>query len=399
MCKRVFVGLYGVLWFLFGAIYVFPAQAEATHITKIRLGQHSGGKTRIVAELTDKVAYSYFALSDPYRLVIDLPVIVCDKDIGDLTALGDVLRIRCGRFTADKSRLVIDAKNAFIVEKAFILSPQGGENYRLVFDIKSTDRQTFAREMKKLRANMPAPPKPQTPKPVAIAKTPNKLPVIILDPGHGGVDPGAQGRRRTKEKEVVLAFAKELRKQLNATKRFKVYLTRDTDIYIPLRERVKFARDRNADLFISLHADALKRRNVRGMSFYTLSENASDQEAGELAQKENRSDIIAGVDLDEQSEQVTKILIDLVQRDTKNLSAQFTRNLIDHARLSTRLLERPHRFAGFRVLKAPDVPSVLIELGFLTNISDEKQLRSSKWRRKIAASLRDAIIDYFKAQT
>ena len=196
---------------------------------------------------------------------------------------------------------------------------------------------------------------------------------------------------------MTLAFSQEFARQLRNTGKYEVYLTRSRDIYIPLRQRVNIARKHQADLFISIHADAIKRKSVRGMSIYTLSETASDKEAAALARKENRSDIIVGIDFDDQPPEVADILIDLAQRETKNLSVKFANLVVKNARGSTRLLERTHRFAGFRVLKAPDVPSVLIELGFLTNRSDEKQLRSASWRRKIAKSLAKSIDGFFSS--
>ena len=201
---------------------------------------------------------------------------------------------------------------------------------------------------------------------------------------------------RSREKDIVLAFSKELVRQLKATRRYDVYLTRSTDIYIPLRQRVQIARNRKADLFISIHADAIKKKNIRGLSVYTLSEKASDREAAALARKENQSDIIAGVDFGDQLPEVANILIDLAQRDTKNASVKFAESLISSARGKTLLLDRTHRFAGFRVLKAPDVPSVLVELGFITNRTDEKQLTSNKWRRRVATGMVDAIDNFFR---
>jgi N-acetylmuramoyl-L-alanine amidase len=182
---------------------------------------------------------------------------------------------------------------------------------------------------------------------------------------------------------------------LRATGRYDVYLTRDKDIFIPLRERVQIARAHNADLFISIHADSIAKNDVRGMSVYTLSETASDKEAAELARKENLSDVIAGIDFQGESKEVTGILIDLAQRETKNYSVRFAKSVVDYARHSTSLLEPTHRFAGFVVLKAPDVPSVLVELGFLTNRADERQLTSPKWRTNVANSFVKAVDRYF----
>ncbi|WP_421860908.1 N-acetylmuramoyl-L-alanine amidase family protein [Parvibaculum sp.] len=219
--------------------------------------------------------------------------------------------------------------------------------------------------------------------------------VVVIDAGHGGVDPGTHGRSGVQEKEVVLAFAKQLGDELRASGRYEVHLTRESDIFIPLRERVAIARRHKADLFISVHADALQKSSVRGMSIYTLSETSSDKEAAALARKENQSDVIAGLDLEGESPEVTGILIDLAQRETKNYSSRFARTVVDYASQKTRTLDPAHRFAGFVVLKAPDVPSVLIELGFLTNPEDEKQLTSPAWRATMAKTLSRSIDRYF----
>ncbi|MEQ9152960.1 MAG: N-acetylmuramoyl-L-alanine amidase, partial [Parvibaculum sp.] len=174
-----------------------------------------------------------------------------------------------------------------------------------------------------------------------------------------------------------------------------VHLTRDSDIFLPLRERVAIARRHKADLFISVHADAIEKPTVRGMSVYTLSETSSDKEAAALARKENQSDVIAGLDLQGESPEVTGILIDLAQRETKNYSSRFAKSVVDYASQKTRTLDPAHRFAGFVVLKAPDVPSVLVELGFLTNPEDEKQLTSATWRATMAKTLSRAVDRYF----
>ena len=197
------------------------------------------------------------------------------------------------------------------------------------------------------------------------------------------------------EKDVVLAFGRELARRLRDSGRYDVYMTRDKDFFIPLRERVAIARRRKADLFISVHADSIAKSDVRGMSVYTLSETASDNEAAALARKENLSDAIAGIDFQGESPEVAGILIDLAQRETKNYSARFAKSVVDYARHSTTLLEPTHRFAGFVVLKAPDVPSVLVELGFLTNGTDEKRLVSPKWRTSVATSFVRAVDRYF----
>ena len=366
--------------------------------------------TRVVVEFTEAVDYKLFTLSSPYRAVIDLPE--TKWDIPDtIQDKGLVSGVRFGSFKPGQGRIVVDLRGPVNVHKHFLLPPTVAiKNHRLVIDFEPATIATF-RQMKPAvsqtqTASIPAPdfqPTP-TPQPQFSAPTGEFTPkprprktrkIIVIDPGHGGLDPGALGTR-SREKDIVLAFSKELVRQLKATRRYDVYLTRSSDIYIPLRQRVQIARNRNADLFISIHADAIKKKNIRGLSVYTLSEKASDREAAALAKKENQSDIIAGVDFGDQLPEVTNILIDLAQRDTKNASVKFAESLISSARGKTLLLDRTHRFAGFRVLKAPDVPSVLVELGFITNRTDEKQLSSSKWRRRVATGMVEAIDNYFR---
>ena len=366
--------------------------------------------TRVVVEFTEAVDYKLFTLSSPYRAVIDLPE--TNWDIPDtIRDKGLVSGVRFGSFKPGQGRIVVDLRGPVNVHKHFLLPPTVAiKNHRLVIDFEPATIATF-RQMKPAvtktqTTSIPAPDFQPTPTPQTQFSAPageftpkprprKTLKIIVIDPGHGGLDPGALGTR-SREKDIVLAFSKELVRQLKATRRYDVYLTRSSDIYIPLRQRVQIARNRNADLFISIHADAIKKKNIRGLSVYTLSEKASDREAAALAKKENQSDIIAGVDFGDQLPEVTNILIDLAQRDTKNASVKFAESLISSVRGKTLLLDRTHRFAGFRVLKAPDVPSVLVELGFITNRTDEKQLSSSKWRRRVTTGMVEAIDNYFR---
>ena len=219
---------------------------------------------------------------------------------------------------------------------------------------------------------------------------------IVLDAGHGGVDPGTIGIGGTLEKNVTLPMVLELRRQLLATGRYKVVLTRDRDIFIPLHERVAIARAARADLFISIHADSIHNSQERGATVYTLSDTASDAEAAAEAARENRSDIIAGVDLSHENKEVTSILIDLAQRESMNRSVTFASLLVKEIGKQAPLIaEKPHRFAGFVVLKAPDVPSALIELGYLSNGRDERLLTEPRQRAKVASAIIHAIDLYF----
>jgi N-acetylmuramoyl-L-alanine amidase len=223
------------------------------------------------------------------------------------------------------------------------------------------------------------------------------MPIIVIDSGHGGKDPGTIGTfARTKEKNLTLSYAKELGKQLINTKRYKVYLTRDDDNFIPLHKRVQIARKKKADLFISLHANAIGDSQVAGFSIYTLSEKSSDKQAELLAQKENRVDIINGMNFSGASQDIMKTLIDLSQRDSMNGSARFANIAIKSIKSSEiNILQNTHRFAGFAVLTAPDMISVLIELGYLSSKEEEKLLNSLTYKRKVAESLTKAIDEYF----
>ena len=192
-----------------------------------------------------------------------------------------------------------------------------------------------------------------------------------------------------------MGFARELKDQLEKTGDYRVVLTRDRDTFVRLRQRIAIAREADADLFISLHADKMQNSRVRGASIYTLSERASDVEAAQLAAKENKSDLIAGVDLDGQSDEVASILIDLAQRETMNRSADLAKNLVDELSKTTRMIRNSHRFAGFAVLKAPDVPSVLIELGYMSNPAEEQLLNQPRHQKRVAAGLVKGINRYF----
>lgn len=376
-------------------LLITPTAFAAGQVKDIRLGV-SDARTRVVLDLGNKVDFDIFLLDNPRRVVVDLPSLAWPSKTPKADGL--VKNIRFGQFSDNKSRLVIDLTKPAKVAKSFLLDKSSGLPHRLVLDLVTSSSSDFRSQVAKDRAAKRKSAKKTAPPPVFSPRPKSQKrgkPIIVLDAGHGGVDPGAHGAK-AREKHVTLTFTRELAKQLRSTGRYKVYLTRNRDIYIPLRQRVNIARKHNADLFVSIHADAIKRKSVRGMSIYTLSETASDKEAAALARKENQSDIIAGIDFADQPAEVADILIDLAQRETKNLSVKFANLVVENARGKTRLLERTHRFAGFRVLKAPDVPSVLIELGFLTNRSDEKQLLNSKWRRGVAGAVVNSIDAFFK---
>ncbi|MGB8274486.1 MAG: N-acetylmuramoyl-L-alanine amidase, partial [Alphaproteobacteria bacterium] len=378
-----------------------PAAATPA-VTEARIGEHPD-KTRFVLDLTQPVSYRIFMLADPYRVVIDLPEVDWTVPQGQAdSGRGLIKGYRVGLFAPGTWRIVLDAAGPVRVKKAFLLDPREGHQYRFVLDLESVTREAFLAELKSApKAAEPAPrlAEPAREAPPPAPKLPQKK-IIALDPGHGGVDPGARSRSGVYEKDLTLDMAKELKRQLEATGRYHVVLTRDRDIFLRLRERIAIARAAGAELFISLHADIIADEKIRGLSVYTLSENASDEEAELLASKENKADIIAGIDLSSESPEVTNILIDLAQRETMNHSANLAEFAVGELSREVKLLGRSHRFAGFAVLKAPDVPSVLVELGYLSNRDEERLLRNPAYRARLSAALVRGIDRYFSwAQT
>ena len=227
------------------------------------------------------------------------------------------------------------------------------------------------------------------------AKTAVKTHLVVLDPGHGGVDPGAIGYSGVYEKDIALATARELGRVLEASKRYRVQLTREDDEFVPLQDRVARAHSAGAELFVSIHADALPDAGTRGASVFTLSERASDREAAELAARENKADLIAGIDLSRHEPVVSEILLDLARRQTNNLSIRLARDMVLELGREVRLLNNTHRSAGFAVLKAPDIPSALVELGCLSNKDEDRLLQQASYQRRLASGLARSINDYF----
>jgi N-acetylmuramoyl-L-alanine amidase len=227
------------------------------------------------------------------------------------------------------------------------------------------------------------------------AKGPRKPHLVVLDPGHGGVDPGAIGFSGAYEKDIALATAREVARQLEASRRYRVQMTRSGDEFVPLQDRVAFAHAAGGELFLSIHADALPNSGVRGASVFTLSEKASDKEAAELAARENKADLIAGIDLSRHEPVVSEILFDLARRQTNNLSIRLARELVSELGREVPLLNHSHRSAGFVVLKAPDIPSALVELGCLSNREEERLLQQPAYQRKLATGLVRSVNDYF----
>ncbi|SDU17321.1 N-acetylmuramoyl-L-alanine amidase [Stappia sp. ES.058] len=387
-----------IVWLGTAAVSV---QAESDVVAVARDARLAGDelRTRFVMDLSKPVEFAVSTLSDPYRVVIDLPQVSFDLDpVAGREGRGLVSDWRFGLFAAGKSRIVIDATAPVSVDKVFVLPPVSDQPARFVIDLVKTTRSAFLNEVAETAAEARA-------RSAAVARKGDRLkpqadasrPLIVLDPGHGGLDTGATGAGGTLEKAVVLDFALLLRDKLKQSGRYDVRMTRDTDVFIPLRERVKIARGHQADLLVSVHADSVRigRSQVRGAGVYTLSETASDAIAEALAERENRSDVIAGIDLADEPDDVTDILIDLARMETKKFSYFFARTLVDELRGSAELVKNPHRSAGFRVLTAHDVPSALVELGYLSHKLDEKLMATDAWRDRMSGAIVAAIDRYF----
>ena len=388
------------------------AEAQSPAVTAARIAGDET-RTRFIADLTGSLGFNVYILPDPFRAIVDLPELSfkLPQGIGG-AGRGLVRAYRYGRLERNRARIVMDLTGPALIEKSFLVEPRDGQPARMVIDLVATDHATFAKlelpqegeakseEVPTPRQKPPSASPPNDELTASIASKAaeddaNRRKVIVLDPGHGGLDPGASSRSGTLEKDVVLAFAKAVKDGLDLTQRYTVLLTRDGDTFISLADRVRFARKHRADLMIAIHADALRGPTVRGATVYTLSETASDAEAQALADKENGVDILAGVRLADDNEEIAGILIDLAQRETKNSSVFLARKLVRQLKPVTLLTGRPHRSAGFRVLKAPDVPSVLIELGYLSSRPDERLLTSADWRRKTAKATVAAVDSFF----
>jgi N-acetylmuramoyl-L-alanine amidase len=357
-----------------------------------------------VVEISDPVTLRAFTLANPNRVVLDMPAV--QWHLGDAprpSGNGAVRAYRYGQFRSGNSRFVIDLNKPVALGTPRVIPPTGGYGYRFVIDLTPASQDDFNRtagwpdDLKAREAaaeQLASLPPALSPMPTA------EKHVVVIDPGHGGIDSGTSGVNGLMEKDLVLDEALRLGRELVRRANYTVHLTRDSDVYIPLTERTRVARSWHADLFISLHADSNPDSSVNGLSIYTLSEKGSDREAAALARKENQSDVIAGVDLGGGNSSVAPILIDLAQRDTMNRSSRFAAGAVNMLTSATDILTRqPHRAAAFVVLKAPDVPAVLIELGYLSNATDAGQMNTVRWRNGVAAAIAGAVDRYFAPAT
>jgi N-acetylmuramoyl-L-alanine amidase len=372
-------------------------------------------RTRFVLDLDGKIQLRAFTLADPYRVVVDIPQVSFRLPPGvGAAGRGLIKAFRYGMVMPGGSRIVFDLTGPAKIANAHVLEAANGQPARLVLELEEVDRTAFVQslaaadrpelrpaiaevavaaadaKLAALPAEAAAPPKALPP--------PDPRPVVVIDPGHGGADNGTQAGGES-EKNLVLGFGLALRERIEKGGKYRVVMTRTDDTFIPLDERVRIARNQSAALLVSIHADALPRGegDAQGATIYILSDRASDAQAERLAETENKSDAIGGVNLTEEPTDVADILIDLVQRETRTFSSRFARLLMGEMKSTVRMHKRPLKSAGFRVLKAPDVPSVLVELGYVSNKGDLEHLVSETWRSRTVGSMAQAI-DVFLAK-
>jgi N-acetylmuramoyl-L-alanine amidase len=360
-------------------------------------------QTRFVLDLDKPIAHRAFALADPYRIVIDIPQVSFQLPAGvGIAGRGLIKAFRYGLVMPGGSRIVFDLTGPAKIANSYVLEAANGQPPRLVLELTEVDRTAFMQSLAseprpELRPAVADAKAVQPAAPAKPAGPPDNRPVIVIDPGHGGPDNGTQaGGSDFMEKNLVLTFGLALRDRIEKSGKYRVVMTRDEDTFIALDERVRIARIQSAALFVSIHADALPKGegDAQGATIYTLSEKASDAKAERLAEAENRSDSIAGVTISEEPA-VTDILIDLAQRETRTFSNRFARLVVGEMKTTARMHKHPLKSAGFRVLKAPDVPSVLIELGYVSNKDDLQQLMSENWRSKTVGAVAKAIDGFF----
>ncbi len=357
--------------------------------------------------LDKPIQFRAFTLADPYRVVMDIPQVDfrLPAEAGT-TGRGLIQAFRYGLVMPGGSRIVFDLTGPARIAKSYVLDAANGQPPRLVLELEQVDRTGFVQSLAaesrpELRpaiavaADPVVATKAAVPEPAAPA-VPDSRPVVVIDPGHGGVDNGTQAGGEN-EKDLVLGFGLALRDRIEKAGKYRVVMTREDDTFIPLADRVTIARNQSAALFVSIHADALPagEGDAQGATIYTLSDKASDAEAERLAEAENRADAIGGVKLTEEPTEVADILIDLVRRETRTFSNRFARQLMNEMKTTVRMHKRPLKSAGFKVLKGPDVPSVLVELGYASNKDDLEHMKSENWRARTVGSMAQAIDVFF----
>ena len=356
--------------------------------------QVEGDRTEFRVTLSEPVEASAHLMEGPDRVIVDLPEVAFHLAAENGKKRdGLIASYRYGLFAPGRSRVVIDLAEPAVVANIRAERDASGSASTLVVELKRVERDEFRRAQVASVATMAPTASPSRP---AMAETRDDRPRIVIDPGHGGIDPGAAGANGIVEKDLVLGFAQLLKKKLESSGSYKVVLTRDNDAFVSLGDRVRAARAAKADLFISIHADSLAGgQDVRGLTVYTGSERASDADSARLADRENKADAVAGIDSSEGPDEVLDILQELTSRETRTFSHRFAGRLVGELDAVAQLNKNPRREAGFKVLRAHDVPSVLLELGYLSSRKDLDLLISDEWRSKAIASMAVAIDRFF----
>jgi N-acetylmuramoyl-L-alanine amidase len=347
-------------------------------------------RARMIVEFESEPDFTIRYLEQPDRIVVDLSPVTFGFDQASLSPRGLVERIRYGGAGAGRSRLVLGLKGPARLETARVEPMESGAGFRLVLDAVATGREEFSELVGTTDWKLAV----RGGRTGAAGKQAKMPFTVVLDAGHGGIDGGAEGVHGTQEKDVTLAFAKALEDALSDLEDIKVVMTRTKDEFISLSGRLRAAHEATADLLVSLHADSIRIRRLRGATVYTLSDRASDAVAATLAAEANHDEAVVGPALDQAPESVAGILVDMARNETRVFSTGLAGEIITSFEGQVNLINNPHRQAGFRVLQSPDLPSALIELGYLSNPEDEKLLTDETWRKKTAGLLAQSISAY-----
>ena len=376
-----------------GVSYARPTEKEAGVIAAAVSVETEGAKTRFKVILSKPVTAHAYLMERPDRVIVDLPEVTFHLPAETARKReGAIASYRYGLFAPGQSRVVMDLAHPAIVSRIFAEPDAPGGASTLIIELSRVEREEF----RKAAAESASKTAKATSEPAAVAEAADARPVVMIDPGHGGIDPGASAVSGVFEKDIVFAFAQRLGKSLENSGRYRVLLTRDRDVFVSLEDRVRSARAAKADLFISIHADSLSGvQDVRGLTVYTRSERASDADSAMLADRENRVDALAGIEGGEAADDVLDILQDLTLRETRTFSHSFAGRLVGEFDTVARLNKNPRREARFHVLRAHDVPSVLVELGYLSSKQDLDQLMSDEWRGKMVSAMTVAIDRFF----
>lgn len=358
------------------------------------------GTTRLILTLSRAIEARAFVMERPDRAVIDLPEVnfQLDQETGKMSGRkrdGAIASFRYGLFAPGRSRIVVDLTGPAVVEAIETVKTREGA-VLVSIPFRKVDRDTFR---KAAVAGDPSPAAKAAPKAASTTEAADTRPLIVIDAGHGGTDPGAIAATGVFEKDIVFGFAQSFAERLEQSGRYRLVMTRDRDVFVPLAERVRIAREAKADLFVSIHADSISAApQVKGATIYTGSEKATDSESARLAERENRADAAAGTESGEGPADVADILQELTLRETRGFSAGFAGRLMGQLSPVMEMSTKPHREAGFKVLRSPDVPSVLIELGYLSSKSDLEKLQSEEWRARVTGSMAKAVDLFFSGR-